>query len=300
MTPGEPGAPSARRLYSLVIVMVFFWALNFVIARVALREFPFLLTASLRVVVAGLALIPLYVWAASQEDHTPWKWSEAPVLLALGVCGVALNQVFFMFGLAHTSTAHAAIMIGLTPILVLVASSVVGHEQITTRKALGMAVALTGIAVLQLARSHQGSTASWYGDLFVFLAAVTFAIFTVVGKPITTRHGGVTVTTFAYVGAGLALLPIAVWQGLHFDFRQVSPQAWMSLSYMALISSALCYLIYYWALTHIPASRLSAMSYLQPVLAMGFGMLLLGESFSGSLVTGASLVLTGVYLTERG
>ena len=46
----------------------------------------------------------------------------------LGVCGAALNQVFFLFGLARTSTAHAAIMIGLTPILVLLAATALGQE----------------------------------------------------------------------------------------------------------------------------------------------------------------------------
>ena len=68
---------------------------------------------------------------------------------------------------------------------------------------------------------------------------------------------------------------------------------------MAVFAGVLAYLIYYYALQHIPASRVSAVSYLQPLGATVLAELLLGEIVTATLLIGGILVLTGVYVTER-
>jgi drug/metabolite transporter (DMT)-like permease len=69
---------------------------------------------------------------------------------------------------------------------------------------------------------------------------------------------------------------------------------------MAIFPSVLGYLIYCYALTQMPASRVSAFAYLQPLLATILAVPMLGESVNGSLTGGGTLVLIGVYVTERG
>jgi drug/metabolite transporter (DMT)-like permease len=120
------------------------------------------------------------------------------------------------------------------------------------------------------------------------------------GKKLTARQGGLTIATFSYVIGGVLLAPVALWHGIGFDFATVTPVAWTSLAYMTLFPSALCYLIFYYALKHIPASRVSNVGYLQPLLATLLGIWLLGDTVSSELVAGGSLVVTGVFLSERG
>jgi drug/metabolite transporter (DMT)-like permease len=69
---------------------------------------------------------------------------------------------------------------------------------------------------------------------------------------------------------------------------------------MAIFPSVVSYLIFCYALTKMPASRVSAFSYLQPVLATILAVPMLGESVNGSLAGGGALVLIGVYVAERG
>ena len=99
------------------------------------------------------------------------------------------------------------------------------------------------------------------------MASLAFASSPFAGSSEASRFGGVLVNTFAYVGSGLRMLPV---DGRicrrDFDFARVTWVAWASLGYMALFPSVVCYLIYYYALSHIPASRVSAFSYLQPLL----------------------------------
>ena len=95
-------------LYSLILLMVFFWSANFIVVKFVLREFPPLLVASLRLALAGLLMLPVYAWEARQSPREPWTRNEILELLGLGVLGVALNQLFFIFGMTRTSVGHAA------------------------------------------------------------------------------------------------------------------------------------------------------------------------------------------------
>ncbi len=293
----SPQRPSDTRLYFLLLLMVGFWSFNYVVGKVALREFPPLLLVGLRTMLAALLLLPVYF--LREGTGTPvWNWRELRVLIPLGVCGVAGNQLFFVLGLARTSVAHAAIVVATTPLLVLLMATLVGQEEISARKVIGMAIAFSGIIVLQLGRV-QGSSATGMGDLYVLLGALGFAGFTVLGKSVSARHGGVTVSTVAYVSTGLLMAPLILIQGSRFQFGSITPQGWWSVFYMAAFSSVISYLIYYYALTYIAASRVSVFSYLQPVLATLMAIPILREPIGPGLLLGGTLALAGVFVTER-
>jgi len=292
-----PGAPSRGSLYSLLGLMVFFWSLNFVIVKIALREFPPLLLTALRVALAAGVLLGIFAATRPQRRSARWTAREILLLLVLGVSGVALNQGFFVAGLGRTSVAHAAILMGLTPVQVLLLAALTGQEKLTGRKLTGLAVALLGVAVLQL--SHDGSGApSMSGDVCILLSGFAFAVYTVGGKNLTSRHDSVTMNTFVYLGGAVVLSPVILWQPVHF--AAVSATAWLSLAYMALFPSVVSYLIYSYALAHMEASRVSASSYLQPLLATLIAIVILDEHLTAPILTGGTLVLAGVYITERG
>jgi drug/metabolite transporter (DMT)-like permease len=292
--------PSDARLYALLTLMVFFWALNFIIAKVALREFPPLMVAGLRTVLSGAFMWPLYL-ARSNRPLQPNRWtaSDVPSLLAAGVLGVVLNQLFFVVGLSMTSVGHAAIIIGIGPILVLLIAASAGQERITPRKVAGLAVAAIGVVILQFGRESVRGP-SLLGDTFIFLAALIFALYTVMGKRLTGKHDSITINTFAYVAGAVVLLPLTAWEGTRHSLSGISAGAWLSVGYMALFSSVLSYLIYSYALRFLPASRVSTFSYLQPLLATIMAAMFLREMPAAGFLTGGTLVLGGVFLTERG
>jgi drug/metabolite transporter (DMT)-like permease len=290
--------PSDALLYSLIACMVFFWSLNFIVGKVALREFPPLLLAGLRTQFAGLMILPVYLVRARRDPSLTWSRTDLPVLLYLGLFGVALNQLFFVLGLSRTSVAHSSILVGTTPMQVLLIAGMTGLERITPWKVGGMLVALSGIAVLNTTPQN-GAHPTLVGDVLAFVASTTFALFVVIGKRVTTRYRGLTVSTFAWVGGGLMLLPVTIWQSAGFSYSQVSPAAWLSVLYMALFPSVIAYLIFYFALTHILATRVSSFSYLQPLIATLMAIPLLGEPVTLGIAAGGALVFLGVYVTER-
>ncbi len=302
MTEGDTGPegsrPSNGRIYTLIALMVFWWSANYIIGKVALREIDSLVLPGLRTSLAALFILPVFIFRIrGGRIRKTFSARDVRTLLLLGTIGVGVNQACFVMGLARTSVAHSSLTMGLTPIFALLVAALLGQERLTGGKLGGMALALTGIGLLNASRSS--GTASLAGDLLVMGSALTFALFAVMGKSVTRRFDSVTVNTFAYAGGSATLLPLTVWAGWNFPFHQVSWKAWLSLGYMALFPSLICYLIFYYALIYIPASRMSAFTYFQPLLATLMAIPLLGEHVTLPLAAGGVLVLSGVYLTER-
>ena len=291
-------------LYGLIFLMIFFWSANYVVGKVALREFPPLLLSGVRVTMAGAIMLPIYCLRerfSGASRQPALRLREWGLLAVLGFFGVALNQLFFVVGLGRTTVAHASIIVSLGPMLVLLIACSMKLERLTARKLTGMTIAIGGVAVLKIFQdSRTTAHATWFGDVFVFLSTLAFALFTVFGKPVTHRYSSITVNMVAYVSGAIALAPMTIWQASLFPLSRITPGAWLCAAYMALFPSVAAYLIFYYALTHIAASRVASFSYLQPVFATLMAVLILDERLTAPVITAGLAILAGVYITERG
>jgi len=282
------------RLYALLCAMVMFFSLNYIVARFALREFP---PTQLTAVRAGVAAFVLAVlWLTRPRPALSRR--DLAALALLGLVGITANQLLFAFGVPRTSVAHASLLSALAPIMVLAIAASIGQERITLQKIAGMIVAMGGVAVLQMESTARG-IATLTGDALILLSAAAIAVYSVLGKHVIARHDIVTVNAASFLAGFLSLTPW-LWPPHGFSYAAVSARGWLSLLYMAVFPSVFGYLIYCYALTKLPASRVSAFSYLQPPLASLLALPLLAEPLSGSLVGGGALILAGVYVTERG
>lgn len=293
------GLKQRAGLYALVVLMIAGWAGNYVVGKIALQAFSPVLLFCLRISMAGVLILPVYLWERRRRPEPSWTLRDVTQLVVLGLLGVALNQFLFVVGLSRTSVAHSSIFANMTPILILLLASARGLERLTGWKLLGVTVALAGVVLLRKLDTNSHGEATLLGDFLTFCGALAFSIFTVLAKPQTKRYGGITVNTFAYAGGGLLMAPVTLWQAAGFNFRAVPLSAWAAVFYMAFLPSVICYLIYYYALARMEASRLAAFSYLQPVLAIVFGILVLQEHVTFALVVSGLVIFIGVYITER-
>ena len=285
-------------LYALVALMITGWSGNYIAGKIALHVFPPVLLFGLRVSLAGMMMLPVYWWERRRAAAV-WTLRDVPLLVTLGMFGVALNQFLFVLGLNRTSVAHSSIFANTTPILILLLASARGLERLNGWKLVGVLVALTGVVLLRTMDNRPHGEATLAGDALTFCGAMAFSVFTVLGKPQAKRFGTITVNTFAYAGGALLMSPVTLWQAAQFDFRAVPLSIWAAVLYMALVPSVVCYLIYYYALARMEASRLAAFSYLQPLLATVFSVFLLGEHVTLALVISGVVIFSGVSITER-
>ncbi len=170
MSDGSSKGRGQLFLYLTVVVVYLFWGGNFVFSKVALKEMPGTLVAGMRTVIAAALLLAVYKGRKS-DGRPPLRLDEYPRLCMIGVCGIAINQICFLVGLSLTSASHAALVISLTPFMVLALAWFRGQEAFTSKRAIGLAVAVCGMLLLQRP-SGSAQTASLAGDLLI-LAGVS-------------------------------------------------------------------------------------------------------------------------------
>jgi drug/metabolite transporter (DMT)-like permease len=305
-------APSRSVIAASIGLIVVVWAVNFIAAKIGLAHLPALALASFRVVVAGAVMVPIYLFCSRLPT-----FSEAAVVrqrgfsgrdfwtfLYLGFFGVTVNQMCFTLGLHYTKVSHAAVIVGLGPIYILFLAVLLQLEHATWRKATGMAIALTGVAVLASENGLSVHSASLEGDAITMTGSIGFAMYVVLGKRVATKYDTLTMTAFNHFAGALMVLPLAIHEARILyatgNLRSVPWQGWAAMLYMAVFSSALAYVFYFWLLRYLEASQLSAFTYLLPVLATLLGILWLGEKGSWRQLFGGVLALSGVYWIEAG
>jgi drug/metabolite transporter (DMT)-like permease len=303
-------APSRGVLGASIGFVILIWALNFIAAKIGLRALPALTLASFRVVLAAVVMLPVYrlcsrLPAFSEPRRARrgrWTAHDLWTFLYMGLFGVTMNQVCFTVGLRYTSVSHSAVIVGMGPIYTLTLAVVLKQEKATWRKAAGMAIAFAGIAVMASDRRIAPHSPSLLGDAITMTGSIGFAIYVVLGKRLAGRYDALTMTAFSHYGGALIVLPVAIYRALTFGptahWQAVPWAAWAAMLYMAIFSSVVAYVFYFWLLRYLEASQLTAFTYVLPVVATILGILLLGETGSWGQVLGGVLALSGVYWIE--
>jgi drug/metabolite transporter (DMT)-like permease len=293
----------------LVVVV---WAVNFIAAKIGLRYLPAVTMASFRVAIAGMSMVPAYFICSRLPAFADARRARLQGLAPrdlwtfsyLGFFGVVVNQMCFTMGLRYTSVSHAAVIVGMGPVYTLVLAVLFRLERATCHKVVGMAIAFVGVAVLASENGISPRSPSLLGDAITMTGSIGFATYAVLGKRVAGRYDALTMTAFNHFAGAIIILPVALHQaralGPFSRWRAIPWQGWTALLYMAVCSSAMAYLFYFWLLRYLEASQLSAFTYLLPVLAVILGILWLGERGSAIQIVGGALALGGVYWVESG
>lgn len=291
-------------LYSLIAIMVLLWSGNYIVAKVALREIPPVLLMSLRMAVSGVLILPFLVAELRSKKLSPTR-RELGIWTALGLGGVMLNQFTFVLGISRTTVTHSSMLIATGPVWVLLAAALLKMERVTVVKILGISTAIAGVAILQIFRSKptaNGPTVA--GDLLILLTAILFALMTVFSKRLRSKQSqpsssAIVINSIGYIGGAFLLAPFGYLTSPNFDFSTVSWAGWGGLLYMGAFSSVLCYLIYYWVLERMQASRIATYIYFQPFVATLLAVAILHEELTVPAMASGAVIFTGVFLTER-
>jgi drug/metabolite transporter (DMT)-like permease len=284
---GNGRAPSRGAIASAIAVLMAIWAINFLVVKVGLRYLPALAFASFRIVTAGVfmvAIVPLcrrlamFSAADPNEKFSPRDlWTFA----YLGFFGVSVNQFCFTLGLRYTNVTHSSIIVGMAPTYTLTLAVLLRLERLTWRKAVGMAIAFTGVAILASAAGLSHHSPTLMGDAITVCGSLGFAMYVVLGKRVASIYNALTMTTWNFIFGSALLLPVALQQAVAMRFfstwREVPWQAWACVVFTGLLSSTVAYLLYFWLLRYLEASQLASFSYLLPGSASGLCIVFLGE-----------------------
>lgn len=222
-------------------------------------------------------------------------------LALCGLCGIAGNQLCFFYGLNLTTPINGALIMLTTPILVLLLSMVVFREKLTATKALGIAIGLSGAALLLLQQggSLPDAPNPVLGNLFIMVNAAFYAIYLVLVKPLMTKYSAFTVLKWVFLFGTIYVLPFGGWLLWSTDLARIPTHLWWNISYVLVFVTYFAYVLNGAALSVVKASVTSAYIYWQPLLASAIAVLLGKDQLTWTLVGGGVLIASGVYLVSK-
>jgi drug/metabolite transporter (DMT)-like permease len=278
-----------------LVLMALIWSVNFSVVKFGTTLVDPLAYNGMRVSLAAVLLLSIAF--AARTPFPPWPTIAS--LLALGVLGNGVYQLFFVEGIAHTRASDAALVIAASPAFIAIIGRVRGVERVRPRAAAGIALSITGIAIVVLGTA-QGTAgqATILGDLLVLCGSLAWAIYTVLLKPYTEQVNGLQLSAFTMTGGALALMSVAWPAVVHASWSTMPGLGWAAILYSGIFALVVAYYIWYRGVRIIGPTRTAMYSNLQPIIAVVVAWIMLGETPTVWQIAGAAFVMTGLVLTR--
>ncbi len=285
----------SRLVYIPMLFATLFWALGHPLGRIILRDVhPFQL-GSVNLVVGFLAVLAYL--AAAGKARLLFRLSARDTLssLALGALGFAVYQVLTVSALSRIPASMNAVLVATNVILIAVLSALFLRERIRWLRAAGILCAFLGVILVTFNSGFSlGASVDLTGCAFSLLAALSFALYTVLGKRLVERNDPLIVTTLAlFSGAVLLTAFTAATTGLG-GLGAAGAVPWVLMVGLGLTMIGYAYPAWFESLKRLPASQASTFIYLTPVFAVILSFLILNERFSWPFYLGGALVLGGI------
>ena len=282
------------RSYVIYIgLLAAFWGASYMFIKVADRAFAPATMIMLRLALASSVLLAVLAaqrgWHATVRDMRRLGWEG----FGLGVVNGAIPFTLIAWGEKHIDSGVAAIANASMPIfVVLLAIRFKPSERVHGLRLVGFLVGLVGVGVL--AGVHpQGGWWGVAGTMAVVVASVSYAVGSLWGQRLVARTSGLTLAATSMIGGLVVLIPLGLWQlPSHVPGWKESG----SVVALAVIGTALAQIILYRVLLSDGAARVSLVTYLLPMTALIYGVLLPGEPLTWQELAGMTLILGGVAL----
>ena len=293
---------SDRSVYLTLAAVTMMWGGTFVAGRFLAGSLSPLFAASLRFLLASVALLG-FVWVARipLARPTPRQWLQ---LTLLGSFGIFFYNLCFFYGLQYINASRASLIVALNPAVIGLASWLLFKERLGRVKVAGIALCIGGASLVIVSRNPQllaVTPNAWIGDLLILGCVAGWGIYSLCSRELNQALGPLQTVTFSVLIGCVMLLVLATLRGemsaaalLNLD----TPQ-WLSLIYLGVFGSALAYIGYYDGIRKIGATRSGVFIALNPLTAVLLGALLLGEQLTLTLCFGGALVLAGIYLCNK-
>lgn len=279
------------------VLVVTIWGVNFSFKKAALEEFDVLPFTAVRYV--GMLILGWSVLVWQWRVTGRWVWvarSDLPRFVLSGVLGYAVYQLLSTVGLSYSSAFSNSLLLGTSPIFAALLLAALRLERIGVWQVLGIGTSFIGVAIFILEKAQ--ATAG-LGDVITLAAALAFAAYSVVNKPLVGRYEATAVSTFTLSIGAIPVLLLSLPATAGQDWGRVSPAGWGAMAWSIVLPVYVAYTVWGWVIGQVGVARTSIFMYLVPIIGGGASWLLLGEGFGILKISGAVMTLAGLFVASH-
>lgn len=281
------------------VALAALWGASFLFMRLGASEFGPVATAGMRVTLAALCLLPLFLKPAVWADFRA-RWRH---ILFVGVLNSGLPFLLFSFAVLHIPTGVSGILNATAPLTGAVVAWLWLKDRPGGSRVLGLVIGFVGVALLVLGKSGvnaQGSVSAGGHTLSLLamgaclLATLSYGIAASYTKRYLSGVNPLASATGSQMGASLALaLPMLWW----WPAQAPSSGAWAAVVALAVVCTSIAYILYFHLIERAGPARALAVTFLIPVFALFYGALFLGETISAWMLGCGLVIVAGTALS---
>lgn len=288
-------APSIRIIIGLMFLQQFIASFAYPISKLGLNQIEPFSYAFFRFTIASILFAIILIFKRNGQRILG---ADRLRMFIIGLILIPGNQLLFLIGQSKTMASHASLLFATTPIFIYVLAIIALGEKFLLRRMIGILIAMAGVYLIISGGKIQFGMQNLVGDLLVLIAAFAWAVGAIMGKPLAQKYGALKVTGLSLTYGSLAYFPFGIYSVINGDYSGVTWSGWFSVFYMAIVISIISYVLWYWILKYMEASRVAVIQNIQPIIATGVAVLILSEPISRNLIIGGMIVIAGVLLTE--
>ncbi len=282
-------------VWSALLVLYVVWGSTYLGMKVAIESMPPFVMGVFRFIPAGaiLSLMVIVRDRGAVPRPTLRQVVDASIVgLLLLVGGTGLVAV----AEDTIPTGIAAVMIALVPMWLAVLGFVFYREAVRPLLALGIVIGIAGVAILAWPAGGAGDLDP-FGLAMILVAPVSWALGTLYAAKRAVLPGPALLASgIEMLAAGLAFIVVAAVMGewATFDVAQVTPSSWAGIVYLVFVGSLVGYSTFAWLITVAPLARVSTYAYVNPVVAVLLGFLVLGEPLTPRTLVASAVIVVAV------
>jgi drug/metabolite transporter (DMT)-like permease len=281
------------------VLAVLVWGASFIATKIALADVSPVTVVWIRF---AMGLVILGIAVAVRGELALVSRRDLATFALLGLIGITFHQWLQSNALVTSQASTSGWIVATTPIFIAVLARIVLHERLSWLQVGGIALAAVGVLLVVSKDNPATLLAGRFGapgDILILISAPNWAVFSVLSRGALRKHpaarmmfyvmalGWLFTSVLFFVGPGLSEIP------------RITPRGWAALAFLGIACSGLAYIWWYDALQRMEASRVGALLYLEPLVAMTVAAVVLGEPILVSTVVGGAVILTGVWLVNR-
>lgn len=225
---------------------------------------------------------------------------DALPFVIIGILNIPLNQYLFFISVKLTSPSNVAFAYALTPVFILFLAKSYLHESITFGRWIGVLLAFSGISIILLQNGISFESENFIGNIIALTATFCWSMYSTYSKNLIVKYGSLYSTAIAMIFGFIFYLPITIITNSLNQIAKIQPVHWLEILYMAIVTSVIVYLLWFYTIKRLPVSKIGVFQNLQPVFTTILSVIIFNQQITAGYLFGGILVIIGVILTQQG
>lgn len=277
------------------------WGGMYVVSDVVLPVIPPFALLTLRLLLGGAVLLALLAYQRRRGDGPALpRRGDLPALLGVGVIGFGVSIGAQFVGTDLSTAINGSVVTSASPAFIVLFAALILRERLNVRRVLAVVLASVGVLLILDLSQANFSSDTFRGDVALAVAAVTWALYSVLVRRVSIHRDTLVVTLAAFAGGLLFNVPAALIEAGTRPIGEITPAIVLGVLYLGVISTAAAMWMWNRAFALVDASVASLFFFAQPVVGAALSVVLLGQPVTAPLIAGSVLIAAGVLLALRG